>query len=435
MSITAIIVLSESSGNSTTARWCTREIASIPLYKHCILSARKAGVTKFVFLGCGLREEIENDIKVKRQIETDIVWYDNEATIPLVRIIADEIRKDEKFFIIRANYFFDYRVLESLTRHTFSDKFSTVVCVNRSETVENSTGNSTAEDTDAQTKIQGGIVVASPYILTILDPHLPDLSFEGLLEILQRENLLKYVAVEEYVHGNIDSEEILVSFEEKLYQSLGSSSDSPILDKYVIRRISGFISRLSLRTPVTPNQVTIASLVLGLMSGVYFSFGGFTYGVFGGLLYFLSVILDQCDGEVARLKYMESESGRILDIITDTVVNAAIVVGITLGIYRNDKTGFIIILGLLAMLGISVSLLLTTFSENKGGQSCGADDFFDKLNNKDLFYIIIIFCIFINQMIWFLWVMAIGTNLYWVALKVVHPIRRLVSLSVRGGKV
>ncbi len=433
MSITAIIIFSDSFQKDSSAKWCTREIASTPLYKHCILSASKAGVTKFIFLGDDLREEI-NIMRKERQIESNMVWCDRETTRPLGKVIVDKIPKDGKFFIIKANFFFDYRVLDLLARHSFHDRTAAIISDDSSKIFEGNSKNNTTGKLTLQDKVRCGIIATSRNILDVLGPAITELSFASLLERLQRENILQSVAVKEYLHEEVDSEEGLVSTERKLYQSLGSSSDSPILDRYVIRRISRCISRLSLKTAITPNQVTIISLVLGLLSGLFFAVGEFTYGIFGGVLYFLSVIFDQCDGEIARLKYRESESGRVLDIIADTVVNAAIVVGITSGIYKNSGSGFIIILGILAMVGISVSLLLTTFFEKKEGQHDGADEFFVKLNNKDFFYIIIILCILINQMIWFLWVMAIGTNLYWIALKVVHPIRRLIYLSVRRGK-
>ncbi|GJQ58210.1 MAG: hypothetical protein D8M57_03030 [Candidatus Scalindua sp. AMX11] len=432
MSLTAIIIFSDSSENDTTAQWCTRELAATPLYKHCILSASKAGITKFILLGGGLREEIENSMKKEKKFESEMVWYDRKTGMSLGKVIADQISTDEKFFIIKANFFFDYRVLHVLLRHTFDDKIATVIS---NEISENRSGNSAEGEFSGQNEIRGGVIATSRNILNILDSPIADLSFKGLLELLQRKNHLKTLVVKEYLYEEIDSEESIVSCEKKLYQSLGSSSDSPILDKYIIRRISRYFSRLSLKTPITPNQVTIASLILGLLSGLFFSLGEFTYGFLGGILYFLSVISDQCDGEIARLKYRESESGRILDIITDTIVNAAIVVGIVAGIYKNDGSGYILLLGLLAVLGISVSLLLTTFFEKKVSQNDSADVFFDKLNNKDFFYIIIILCIGINQMVWFLWVMAIGTNLYWIALKVVHPMRRLLSLTVHGEKM
>ena len=44
----------------------------------------------------------------------------------------------------------------------------------------------------------------------------------------------------------------------------------------------------------------------------------------------------------------------------------------------------------------------------------------DKLNNKDFFYIIMLLSVIFNQMIWFLLIMAVGTNTYWVVHKIAH---------------
>ena len=164
------------------------------------------------------------------------------------------------------------------------------------------------------------------------------------------------------------------------------------------------------------------SLLLGLLSGFFFSFGGYTYNLLAGLLYFFSVVLDQCDGEVARLKYMESKYGSVLDIICDTLVNVALVVGITWSVYQVGGSSFTIVLGLLAIAGISISIFLTTYSDvnNKDQTYNKTKKWIDKLNNKDFFYIIIFVCIAINQMIWFLLIMAIGTNIFWITRKIVH---------------
>jgi 1L-myo-inositol 1-phosphate cytidylyltransferase / CDP-L-myo-inositol myo-inositolphosphotransferase len=206
----------------------------------------------------------------------------------------------------------------------------------------------------------------------------------------------------------------------KIDQPSGSYSDSPIIDRYIIRKISGFISGFLSRTPVTPNQVTIISLILGIISGVFFSLGEYTYTITAGLLYFLSTVFDQCDGEVARLKQMETEFGRKLDIIVDAIVNAVIVIGITIAVYTKIGSVLVIIAGFFAMTGITISLLLATYFNHDSKKDTGAKEMLDKLNNKDFFYIIMLASVIFNQMIWFLMIMAIGTNIYWVVHKIAH---------------
>lgn len=208
-------------------------------------------------------------------------------------------------------------------------------------------------------------------------------------------------------------------------QPVISHSDSPIIDRYIIRKISGFITWLLVKTPVTPNQVTIISLILGIASAAFFSHGAHTYTIIAGLFYFISTVFDQCDGEVARYKQMTSDFGKTFDIIVDSIVNATITIGITIAIYKTNGSGLSIIAGLLAMTGIVISLLLTTYFSHENNNNTGTKEMLDRLNNKDFFYIIMLASVIFNQMIWFLLIMAIGTNIYWIVHKIAH--RKITS--------
>jgi len=211
-----------------------------------------------------------------------------------------------------------------------------------------------------------------------------------------------------------------IEAEKKIDQPSGSYSDSPIIDRYIIRKKSGFISGFLSRTPVTPNQVTIISLIFGIASAAFFSHGKHTYTIIAGVLYFVSTVFDQCDGEVARLKQMETEFGRKLDIIVDAIVNAVIVIGITIAVYTKIGSVLVIIAGFFAMTGITISLLMATYFSHDSKIDTGAKEMLDKLNNKDFFYIIMLLSVIFNQMIWFLLIMAVGTNIYWIVHKIAY---------------
>jgi len=213
---------------------------------------------------------------------------------------------------------------------------------------------------------------------------------------------------------------MLKEAEKNIDQPVISHSDSPIIDRYIIRKISGFITGFLVRTPITPNHVTIISLVIGIASALFFSHGAHKYTIIAGVLYFVSTVFDQCDGEVARHKQMQSDFGRIFDIIVDSIVNAAITIGITIAIYKTNGSGLTIVAGLLAMMGIVISLLLTTYFSSENTNNTGTKEMLEKLNNKDFFYIIMLASVIFNQMIWFLLIMAIGTNIYWVVHKIAH---------------
>jgi hypothetical protein len=80
---------------------------------------------------------------------------------------------------------------------------------------------------------------------------------------------------------------------------------------------------------------------------------------------------------------------------------------------------------LLAMTGIVISLLLTTYFSHENNNNTGTKEMLDRLNNKDFFYIIMLASVIFNQMIWFLLIMAIGTNIYWIVHKIAH--RKITS--------
>jgi phosphatidylglycerophosphate synthase len=73
------------------------------------------------------------------------------------------------------------------------------------------------------------------------------------------------------------------------------------------------------RTNVTPNQLTVGALILGLGAGACFAMASWPYLLLGALLYHLSFTLDCMDGKIARLKGTGSVFGAWLDYIFDRV--------------------------------------------------------------------------------------------------------------------
>ncbi len=83
------------------------------------------------------------------------------------------------------------------------------------------------------------------------------------------------------------------------------------------------LTPLLLKTPVTPNQITAVSLLLGLLCAACFISGNYSFGIIGALLLTLSYTFDNCDGEVARIKKMSSDLGAKFDDMADWIVDAS----------------------------------------------------------------------------------------------------------------
>ena len=89
----------------------------------------------------------------------------------------------------------------------------------------------------------------------------------------------------------------------------------------------GFV-KLIWRTSITPNQVTLLAMGLGIVAGLCFLQGSAPAMVAGGLLLWSSAILDGADGILARAKQQQSQFGRALDGSADMVVAIATVLPI-----------------------------------------------------------------------------------------------------------
>lgn len=74
------------------------------------------------------------------------------------------------------------------------------------------------------------------------------------------------------------------------------------------------------RTALTPNQITLLAMLVGIAAGICWAIGTPTLMIWGGALLWTSAILDGADGIMARAKSMQSELGRALDGLSDVLV-------------------------------------------------------------------------------------------------------------------
>lgn len=149
--------------------------------------------------------------------------------------------------------------------------------------------------------------------------------------------------------------------ERSLLRGLENPRDG-YLDGLVNRRLSRPLTRLLLRTPLTPNHVTLLGVALGIAGGLLLG-AAWTPAVLAGVAaLFVSGVLDCSDGEIARIKLTESRLGHLLDIVGDTLVHAALMTGIALQLARTGAWPGATTLVLLAI-GIAGAFAAITWSE------------------------------------------------------------------------
>jgi len=203
------------------------------------------------------------------------------------------------------------------------------------------------------------------------------------------------------------------------------------LDGAINRRLSRPLTRLLLRTPLTPNHVTVIGVLLGIAGGVLLG-AATTAGVLAGVAALLvSGVLDCCDGEIARIKFTESRIGHLLDITGDTLVHAALLAGIATQLARTGAWPGTATLALLAI-GVAGSFAAITWSEQSEARRrlvAGAwenriiDGVLSPLTTRDWYVFPVAFAL-AGRLDALLPAAAWGAQVFWVA--VVMLVRRVL---------
>lgn len=128
----------------------------------------------------------------------------------------------------------------------------------------------------------------------------------------------------------------IVASEKLLLRHSGKPQDG-MVSKFLNRPISRVITRFLLKLPITPNAWTILIFALALVAFVFLVRGDYTGFLAGSALFQLINILDGCDGEIARAKYLDSERGRRLDAFFDFVANLIFVLCLGVGLFRQPS--------------------------------------------------------------------------------------------------
>ena len=118
-------------------------------------------------------------------------------------------------------------------------------------------------------------------------------------------------------------------------------------------------------TAVTPNHLTTARFITGLLACGAFAWGP-SAGLWAGIWWFISAFLDRADGELARLSGKTSPGGHRYDYITDVIINSLAFITIGLGLSRATHSVWPTVLGVLAGSTIAGAAILSEQLERSG---------------------------------------------------------------------
>ncbi len=197
--------------------------------------------------------------------------------------------------------------------------------------------------------------------------------------------------------------------EQWLLQSLIKDTEG-FMSRHVERRISLSITRRLVGTSITPNAMTLVSLAMGLFGAPFFLSSDPLLQVAGGLLFLTHSILDGCDGELARLKFLESPIGARLDFWGDNLVHVAVWTSMAIGWSLEVGSRWPLVAGALAVAGTALSAVLVSRRSSTAPPDATAR-LADAVANRDFIYLVLLLACF-GKAHWFLVLVALGTPIF-----------------------
>ena len=231
--------------------------------------------------------------------------------------------------------------------------------------------------------------------------------------------------------------------EQRLLRSLVKDTDG-FMARHIERPISLRISRRLAATAITPNQMSLISIAVGVCGGPLFLSSRPLMQTIGALLFLAHSILDGCDGELARLKFQQSRWGGVLDFWGDNVVHTVIFACMAVGWSLAARSPWPLALGAAAVFGTlgSAGFVYWRLMRMKDGGDAlftSVSDaperplarLLDSASRRDFIYLVVLLALF-GRSNWFLVMAGIGAPIYFVL--VLLAARPRASLGGAGSR-
>ncbi|MBI2193300.1 MAG: CDP-alcohol phosphatidyltransferase family protein [Planctomycetes bacterium] len=407
-----------------------RPVGGVPLFLRTLLALQRAGCSKLTVLAPGsgavsdrLRE-LARDSRVRCPV--DWICTKENAARPEGR---NGRTGSEAFLRVAANQVFDFQALRSLPPPAEGE----IVALG-----------GPAGGLDAC-----GAGLPESIVESVADEG----AWQARLNDLARSGKLRQAPAPSYWQ-RVDSTRDLQEAERKVFHALRDNEGGleGFLDRHLTRHLSMPLTGLLARTPLTPNQVTFLSFVVGIASLYFFAQPGHGNKVAAALLFLLSTVIDCCDGEIARLKFQQSRWGGILDMAFDTVIHTLLMLCIGFGLRQDLDKPVAVWLGIACAIGSFLACLFTlvnqiletrtlsmvsTPQESTVQSKSRFSRLIEAFSNRDFSWYLLLVTL-LGQLYPLLWVFAFGVQVFWITLAVLYfrdhsrrRVRKCASTSAR----
>ena len=202
------------------------------------------------------------------------------------------------------------------------------------------------------------------------------------------------------------------------------------------RQISSWITPWLAFFQLTPNQVTLLSLGAGFLSAWNFFQGMPRTWLLGAVWLEIAYVLDNCDGELARLTGTSSGLCSWLDTITDCLIHMTFFLCLGFGLYRFHSNPLWIHLGWISAGGVFLTYVTFILDQirQRGKEALihpdppsgeGPPGLLGKVRKvfREDFSLVVLGSALLGHVAWLLWGGVFGAFIYWISNTVVLATR------------
>ncbi|HEX6445278.1 MAG TPA: NTP transferase domain-containing protein [Streptosporangiales bacterium] len=339
----AAVVVATSGGTRTAHPRALRRVGGVTLLERAVRVLRAAGVERVVVVVGQRGEEVTTAIRELRlpvEVVHDPQWADGTAGSVLAGLAVVD---DERCLVVMGDHVFDP---DDVRRLRYAPG-RTVLAVDRDtrRQVGGLGGLPPARvriGADGQVRALGRDLAENDAVsagLTVV--HLGDL----------REALAGRADVSTWVEArqamiesgcelrtsdvggfwaDVQARDDVRALERAMWRRYGPKPTDGIVNRLFTRRISGPLTRLLLRTGMTPDLATVLAFTVTLAAAALVATGNRWLLLAGGLGIVLGFALDGVDGELARVSGRASRRGAVLDTLLDRYADLAVVLALVL---------------------------------------------------------------------------------------------------------
>lgn len=412
-----------------------RKVAGLSLIKRIILTAKQGGISEFVIVVGYQKERIiqalqSDNLGVKIEFVENKEWKKSNG----ISVLAAQPYLNENFILLMSDHLFDWKSLASL-RQTPLGQNKVLLAIDRridsvfdlddatKVTIEGSQVKQIGKNLNSYNAVDTGMFLASPELFSALEEatHDGNVSLSDGIQLLAKKGQMGTFDIGGAFWQDVDTKESLEYAEKYLLKNCRKATDGAISRNFN-RYVSLGITRLFINTPLTANQMTFITTLIGVLSAWLAAQGNYWPVLCGALLFKLTSILDGCDGEISKLKMTQSKRGQWLDTLSDNSTYLLFMIGVIFGL-ENRGYPYARLGGTLALFGLSMSLFVMFYYlvryTNSGSLVEIQKNFKFPLQfmiKRDFFALLFLGLALLGQSQLILWACVVGSNAAWIVL-------------------